>query len=224
MLAQAIIGTAIGESAPVSPIPQGTFYFNDNLNYYNTAGGTTSYPKNVTVQYPDSTSGTTLSCDGNGYQMTPTLGAQTNIFLDFWFYPTRNAQEVLTMTGQAAEGGYTYNMMEIDSSNHVLAGVWTGGSIEYVTSSNTVTLNAWNHAFFYQYNGVIHLQINNGTAAELALVSPLAFPLTAFLSFGGLGGSTMGNSARFSGYVDPLYIWNSSHLSRYNDTKTKYGY
>lgn len=225
MLAQSIIGTAFGAATvrpPGPPTVSGTFYWNDNLNTYYYLGGT--YADSVTqvgVTYADSTTGNTLRYDGTGYEMTPTLGAVDNFWLDIWIYPISNTTGVLTETGQGNEGGYTYNMIEIDGSNYVRAGIWTGYTIDYVTSPNQVTLNAWNHLFFYHYNGVIHLQVNGGTAAEMGGLTRSA-PAASFISVGGLGGSNMGNSARFNGYAEPLYGWNDAHASRYEDTKAKY--
>ena len=224
MLAQAIIGTAFtgGGRLPGPPNNIGTFYVNDSLNgYFYSGGDYADSVKFINVTYPDASSANTLAFDGTGYEMTGSLNSVGNFWLDFWIYPKSNTTEVLTETGQGAEGGYTYNMIEIDGSNYIRAGIWTGATIEYVTSPNPVTLNAWNHLFFYHYDGVIHLQVNGGTAAELGGLTRVG-PDSSYLSIGGIGGSHMGNPARFNGYAEPLYIWTSSHLSRYNDTKTKY--
>lgn len=198
----------------------GYYFFNSNLNYMSTAGGTnTGY---TLYTWPNGDNGNILTFTGNGYQQTPTLGVLNNFWLDFWIYPTSNNISILTETGAPGENlVYYYNMMEINSSGNVLAGVYTG-SIPYVTSSNTVTLNAWNHIYFYHDSGTISLSVNNQTASTLSGITRSG-PGSSYLAFGQSCPSAIVTSNRYQGYVDYIQMWTTSTASSYNARKTTYG-
>lgn len=233
-LAQAIIGTSFysagggGGGGIVTPV--GTYVYNANTNNYYAAynNNNLNYPKSTSYNFSDGTQSNVIEFDGNSYQFTQPLGVNDSFFINLWIYPLSNNRAILAETNSGSEAGalsYYYNMMEIDSSGYVRAGVYNGTPIASVTSPNKVILNAWNHIYFYydrsESSGTIHLEVNGGTAATLSSVNRSG-PGSSHYALG-LGTATqITTSSYFLGYMHNLETHDSLHGSNYNIFKSKY--
>ena len=224
MLAQSIIGTAFySAGGGGNPTPVGDYIFNGTTYSYWAVGGTGA--SNPTIWFPGGSQFATVSFDGNGWQMTQPMGANSSFFINFWMYPTSNNREVMTETNGASPG-YYYNMMEIDSNGYLNAGTWNGGNISSVVTTNKVVLNSWNHVYFYydatESGGTIHLELNGATPAVLNNVTRNG-PDTSYMSFGYTSATSItGASTPYFGYIDAVEIYSSLHGTNYSLTKNKY--
>ena len=234
VLAQAIIGTSFysagggGGGGIVSTVGQ-YVYDSNTYNYYAAYNNTNlTYPKSTSYRFPDETQSNVIEFDGNSYQFTQPLGVNDSFFINLWIYPLSNNRAILAETNSGSEAGsltYYYNMMEIDSSGYVRAGVYNGTPIASVTSPNQVTLNAWNHIYFYydrsESSGTIHLEVNGGTAATQSSVNRSG-PGSSYYALGLGTATSITTSAYFLGYMHNLETHDSLHGSNYEIFKSKY--
>jgi hypothetical protein len=220
VLAQSIIGTAI-VSSPASPLPAGTYTFNGaTLSFPLAFGIDPVYPKLTSYSFPNETQSNTIEITNGSWQLTNSMGALDNFYINFWFYPSSYNRAILSELNGPTPG-YYYNVMEIDSSGYVKAGVYTGAPMAYVTSPNKVIVDAWNHIYFYYNAGTIHLELNGGVAATLGSVSRSG-PDSSYFAFGFDSATNMGSSSPYWGYLDGIAITNYSVSSSYSSTKAKY--
>ena len=223
-LIQSIIASAI-YSVPTGPSAVGTYSFNGTpYSYGHASGSTPNYPANPTIWFPGGQQGGTLEFDGTGWEMTQDMGANDSFFVNLWIYPTLSNREIMSETN-GPNVAYYYNMLEVDGDGYIHAGIYTGVPISSVTSTNKVTLNAWNHIYFYfdasESGGTIHLEVNGGTAATLSGLTRNG-PGTSHFVFGLNSATNMGSATPYSGYVDTVEIYSSLHGSNYEATKDKY--
>jgi hypothetical protein len=246
---QGVIASMGGASAPPPPPPYyGSIFtlepavsaFNGQIGWWSWGGSITAAsavssnpPTRDAYTYPDGEAEYVYTFNGtDNWMISPqltTTGAwpDTSITIDMWFYPTSNGITLLAELDQnsAPNTNYNYNMMEIDSSGYLLAGVYPSG---HVTSPNPVTLNAWNHVyFFHDVQNSLRLELNgnldgthavNGTAS-----SGYSPPGARFFGIGGGGdGTNMGDTAYFQGKIGTVYIYDTIAQSSYNATKDKH--
>lgn len=239
----------MGASAPPPPPPYyGSIFtlepavsaFSGQIGWWSWGGSITAPsvvssnpPTRDAYTYPDGEAEYVYTFNGtDNWMISPqltTTGAwpDGNITVDMWFYPTSYGITLLAELGQntGPNVGYDYNMLEIDSSGYLLATVFPSG---HITSPNTVTLNAWNHVyFFHDVQNSLRLELNgnldgshavNGTAS-----SGYTPPGQRYFGIGGGGnGTNMGNVSYFQGKIGTVYIYDTVAQSSYNATKIKH--
>ena len=203
----------------------GTLSINGQTRDWSTTNATA--PTYAAYTYPDNSSGSVHTLTGTQYVLSEGWGSLTNISVNLWFYPTANNTIIMGELGQSLENsGYHYSMLEINSSNYLKSRTW--GQSGSVTSTGTVTLNAWNHVYFYFNNttNTFSMSLNNETAVTQGSVNKVLSD-TGYSYWGiGLTDSTnMGSSARYQGKFDALVIdSNLAAGSNYDATKAKYGF
>jgi hypothetical protein len=203
----------------------GTLSINGQTRDWSTTNATA--PTYAAYTYPDNSSGSVHTLTGTQYVLSEGWGSTADISFNLWFYPTANNTIIIDELGQPQEnGGYHYTMLEINSSNKLKGRVW--GQSGSVTSTGTVTLNAWNHVYFYFNNttNTFSMSLNNETAVTQGSVNKVLSD-TGYSYWGiGLTDSTnMGSSARYQGKFDALVIdSNLASGSNYDATKAKYGF
>ena len=223
-----ITGTILVTSAAVT-INDTSFAIGGSLMI---AGQTRSWAyTNATVDtygaytYPDETSGSLHTLTGTQYLLSEGWSATSNISFNLWFYPTANDKLIIGELGQAGENsGYHYSVLEIDSTNHLKGRVWQMTAFQAVTSTGTVTLNAWNHAYLYfdTTTSTFSMSLNNETAVTQGSVSR-NIPTLSYWGIGLTDGTNMGSGARYQGKFDGLVIdANIAQGSNYAASKAKY--
>lgn len=220
-LAQAIIGSAI-YSGPVNIYPVGQFNWNGTpSNYSYTSAIDPTNITNISYKFPNNTTANTTSYDGSSYQSTYSLGPITNYWFDFWVYPTAFNRAILTEMDNNTGAGYYYNMLEIDNNGRIYAGVWNGGNITSFVTTDKLTLNAWNHIYFYYNGSTLNVEINGGSTASTSAIIRSG-PGNSFIGVGYYSATSMFTSNQFQGYIETIYASSTSVASRYNSTKSKY--
>ena len=180
--------------------------------------------------YPDETSGSLHTLTGTQYVLSEGWGATSDISFNLWFYPTANDKLIIGELGQAGENsGYHYSVLEIDSTNHLKGRVWimgTGGAAAVVTSTGTVTLNAWNHVWMWYdtTTSTFSMSLNNETyVAQGSVTRTISDTGYSYWGIGLTDGTNMGSGARYQGKFDGLVIdANIAQGSTYTATKAKY--
>ena len=174
--------------------------------------------------YPDETSGSLHTLTGTQYVLSELWGTTATICFNLWFYPTANDKIIIGELGQPLENsGYHYSMLEINSSNKLKGRTW--GQIGAVTSTGSVTLNAWNHVYFYFDNATstFSMSLNNETAVTQGSVSKsLSSSGYSYWGIGLVDATNMGSSARYQGKFADLVIDTTLIGSTYTATKAKY--
>ena len=189
--------------------------------YARPSGG--SDPALQSFLMPDgSTTKDLLVFSGTNYISTAGNSAPAFSF-NIWFYPTANNIALMAEQGGPVENTvYYYNMLEINSSNGINAGIWNSGeNISTITFSDTVTLNAWNHLYFYYGSGEAGIELNGGTRATTTLVRNN--PTTSYFTFGSSIATYMSTNARFQGRLGDVNITSSVSGSNFVSTKAVYG-
>jgi hypothetical protein len=174
--------------------------------------------------YPDESSGSLHTLTGTQYVLSELWGTTATICFNLWFYPTANNTIIMGELGQPLENsGYHYSMLEISSSNYLKSRTW--GQIGSVTSTGTVTLNAWNHVYFYFNNttSTFSMSLNNETAVTQGSVNKvLSDTGYSYWGIGLVDATNMGSSARYQGKFADLVINTTIIGSTYEATKAKY--
>ena len=174
--------------------------------------------------YPDGTSGSLHTLTGSEFLMSGDIGNNTVLNINLWFYPTANNVVIMGELGQPSENNnWHYSMLDIDSTNHLRGRLWelVGG----VTSTGTVTLNAWNHAYLY-YNsvtGYVGMSLNNETAVTTNTGSRnLPDSGHTYLGIGLIDDQNLSSNARYQGKFAAPVIDTTLTGSNYTSTKAKY--
>jgi hypothetical protein len=188
--------------------------------YARPSGG--SDPALQSFLMPDgSTTKDLLVFSGTNYISTAGNSAPAFSF-NIWFYPTANNIALMAEQGGPVENTvYYYNMLEINSSNRINAGVWNGDNISTITFLDTVNLNAWNHLYFYYASGEAGIELNGGTRATTTTVRNN--PTTSYFTFGSNLNTYMSTNARFQGRLGDVNITSSNSGSNFVSTKAVYG-
>ena len=204
---------AIGGSLMIGASTRSWAYTNATVNTYGA------------YTYPDGTSGSLHTLTGTQYVLSEGWGATSDISFNLWFYPTANDKLIIGELGQAGENsGYHYSVLEIDSTNHLKGRVWQMTAFQAVTSTGTVTLNAWNHVWMWYdtTTSTFSMSLNNETYVAQGSVSR-NIPTSSYWGIGLTDGTNMGSGARYQGKFDGLVIdANIAQGSTYTATKAKY--
>jgi hypothetical protein len=173
--------------------------------------------------YPDESSGSLHTLTGSQYLMSGNIGNNTVLNINLWFYPTANNLVIMGETGQPAEDStWHYSMLDIDNTNHLRGRLW---QFVGATSTGTVTLNAWNHAYLYYNNvtGYVGLSLNNETAVTINTgARNLSDTSETYLGIGVLDNQNMSSSTRYQGKFADLVIDTTLTGSNYTSTKAKF--
>jgi hypothetical protein len=142
-----------------------------------------------------------LALDGTGdyasIQSTIDFGFGTGDFtIDGWFYKTASLSQILIDTRTTS----TQNSIMVQSNSANNLRLFVNG-VFVLTSSNTHTLNAWNHLAISRVSGVTRFFIN-GVVSTNTYVDTTDYGTTKPLV---LGASFVGLTS-FSGYIDDLRI------------------
>ena len=204
--------------------PAGSYVWNGTPSTHLYAGGIT--PSSISYSFPDTSRSNVLNFTSGGWVESGSLGTFNEYYLDFWFWPTAANIAIFSETTAAGieNAGYHYNTIEIQSDGKVNAGIWVN-PITYVTSNNPVTLNAWNHIYFYYSAGTIHLELNgSGDQVALSGITPERPGQDSYFGIGMYDITNITTSNRYQGFMDTWYGGTTVQSSRYTSTKAKYGY
>lgn len=217
MLAQSIIGSSFYVATGATPT--GSYLFN---------GATTSYyyasasPALTPYNFPNNTTSNVINYNSYMYQSTRSFGTVGNFWINMWIYPTSSNIAIMTETDNTTSPGYYYNMLEIDASSYIRAGVWNGGTITSITSNDKIIVNAWNHIYFYFKDGLLSVEVNGGTPATQSGVTRSG-PTSSYFLFGYSSDTAMATSNTYIGYTEnSVEFWTTEHGSNYNIFKSKY--
>jgi hypothetical protein len=230
-LIASISGTAGGGGPP--PDTNHTFgYYVNPPNWVAFGGlqssGTTSATVNASYTFPDNSTGSVLEFTGNEYYLSPNLGIGgawangTAMAVNIWFYPTANGIQIISECDRQDFSSYHYSMLEINSSGNVLAKFWPA---PFITSDNTVNLNAWNHIYFAtDWQGGKYFALNNTTTNWQEYTTRQGPGTTSEYFIIGLSDPTnMGNSNRFQGKIGYIEISDYTAPSAYDTYKARFG-
>lgn len=141
------------------------------LNTYSTFSNPA--PAWNTITYEDNTTGHTYDFTGTQWMASSALQdtGKINTWLnntasiDMWFYPTSNNVSIISLTNTVNTiSGYHATLLEINSIGNLVGRWWPHGSDPSkppgLTSSNAVTLNAWNHAYLRIDQGLLFMSLN----------------------------------------------------------------
>ena len=173
--------------------------------------------------YPNESSGSLHTLTGSQYLISGNIGNNTVLNINLWFYPTANNLIIMGEMGQPAENStWHYSMLDIDNTNHLRGRLW---EFVGVTSTGTVTLNAWNHAYLY-YNSVndsIGLSLNNETAVTTDTGDRhLSDTSETYLGIGIVDNQNMSSSTRYQVKFADLVIDTTLTGSNYTASNAKY--
>lgn len=244
---QGLIASISGASTPPPPPPPTNadfFWAGDNDlwialgSFYAPNLLSNPAPDNPNYTYPDgSYTGKTRNFTGTEWMISPNLGIggawQNNanaITVDLWFYPTANGVQIMSEMDRQDNTftGYHYSILEIDSSGYVKAKFWQSGpelSHQIITSSNTVSLNQWNHVYFTEDTQGGHTFELNGVGTGLQ--NPVYFrqgpgPLNEYFSIGLADPTKMVSTGAFQGKVGYVNIRDYVAPSTYSNTVSKF--
>jgi hypothetical protein len=191
-------------------------------SYTRPSGGTD--PVLTSLLMPNSSTKNVHVFSGTNYISTQGHNV-ASFYFNIWFYPTINNVGLMSEQGGPVENTvYYYNALEIGLSGNINASVWTGTSATTIVSSGSVTLNAWNHLYFYYINGSTQMGVSLNNATIQTTTVTRDGPVTSYFTFGANCATYITSNARFAGKLGD--VTGSSYISgsTYNDTKTVYGY
>lgn len=250
---QAIIATiGGGSSGPPPPVTLDAGFFGDDTNrglagqngwwivngaVYNYSTFSSNLAWNTFTYKDGSYTGHTYDFTNGDYMISPSLSvngtwASNTISINFWFYPTASGVQLMSELGQNTGGpnpgenspwdwGFHYSMLEITSMGNVKAKFWDGVPI---TSTNTVTLNQWNHIYFAEDSQGGHtFELNGIPTTGNPTYTRSKPPSLEYFSIGGVDGvSYMDNTGGFVGKIGWLEIHDYPAGSTYLNTKAKF--
>jgi hypothetical protein len=190
-------------------------------SYIRPSGGTD--PVLTSILMPNSSTKNVHVFSGTNYISTQGHGI-ASFYFNIWFYPTSNHVGLMAEQGGPVENTvYYYNALEIGLSGNINASVWNGANATTIVSSGSVTLNSWNHLYFYYNNLSTELGVSLNNATLQTTTVTRSGPGTSYFTFGANCATYMTSNARFQGKLGD--VTGSSYISgsSYNDTKTVYG-
>lgn len=236
---QGLIQSIVGASGGTAPVTNSS-YFGQQWLYVGTASSPTIAPtgsynlvaSSATsdfVTFADGSTGYVSGFDGTKSYTTANLNAAslmtdtTDIAIDLWIYPTVHGVQVLNEWGQTSLLGWHATVIEINTNDTVSGRLWDGGTL---TSTDTVTLNAWNHIYLCYSNSTLTLRVNNGTAVTLSTYSRTSNYFAGGPVYWNVGvydnATNLGNSSGFQGQLGELRINNWAAPSNYWSGAKKY--
>ena len=174
--------------------------------------------------YPSGTSESLHTLTGSQYLLSNDVGNNVTLNINLWFYPTANNLVIMSELGQPVENSdWHYSMLDIDDTNHLRGRLWE--FVDGVTSTGTVTLNAWNHTYLY-YNtstGYVGMSLNNETAVTINTgTRHLADLGHTYFGIGLIDDQNVSSNARYQGKFSDLSIETTLTGSTYSTTLSKY--
>lgn len=209
--------------------PQGQYIYNNGFGAWGAVGvypdGPTYFPA---YQLPDTTTEPVWEFDGvDQYMYTSTVPSPTltAITIEFYFKPLSSGKQLMGLQDSYTENsGYHAVALEINSNNTVNAGLWNGLSITSVTSSGTISPNAWNHIYLCHTGTQMRFQLNGGTLHTSNFTWAAPTPLA--LAFGTIDTATSmnpSNNARYQGAIANLVYWPSVQANNIEASRSRYG-
>ena len=223
---QVVFGTTFNgtPAPPPPPTPDGTYYYNDNATSWGFAGVGQNKPLyNANFYFPDNVTIAPV-WDFNGSNQLMTTQAYSGIsqlYLNLWFYPTATGRIVMTIQDSFNENtGYHHAALEINANQTISGGFWSGSGIETMTTTNSVTLNSWNHVYLRHNGTQALLQLNDG--ASVTVTHSWAPPTALVMGFGTLSVSNSGNNARYQVLTAEFRANTSNTANNYDATRSIY--
>lgn len=221
-----ILALMAGGSSPPPPGVQGVFVLNGTETPWSVQGPSPlapTYAVNVPFGSTDST-GTYHAFEGNSWLQTPLMTGYGSILcINLWFYPTIANMIIMTMQGSQTENtGYTASLLEINSSNQLVAGFWNQHFTGGLTTSETVNTNTWNHVYLYNDGVNTVMQLNGGAIYSTPHAWTTPDPLPLVLGAGTISVTNFGTSNRFQGRLGQLWVDYAVVPSTYAATKSQY--
>lgn len=203
----------------------GTLMINAQTRSWATTNATS--PTYGAYTYPDETSGSLHTLTGTQYVLSEGWGVTSTLNFNLWFYPTANNTIIIGELGQPEENSsWHLSMLEIDSSNKLKGRVWQTMPAQAVTSTGSVTLNAWNHVHFYYDTATTTFGMSLNNETPVTQNSGISRQVSdSGYSYWGIGltdSQNMGSSARYQGKFADLVIDTTLIGSTYTATKAKY--
>lgn len=217
---QILLASTGGGGTP-PPTPDGTYYLNGSQFGWAFVGPDQNKPTyDGGFQFPDGGTNQTWTFYGNEYMSTAeTSGTPTAVYLNLWFYPTYNGCILMTNQNTLQESlSYHCSVLEITGNGSVVGRFWPNGGI---TTSERVSLNAWNHVYLAHDGTQTILRLNNGT--ENTATNSWDKPNPIVFSPGGFSVTNTGWGVRYQGKIADFYVnYDTTPGSNYDSTKSKY--
>lgn len=207
-----------------TPQNLGYYLYNDgNLDW---AGFSDPVPLfNDTYQFPNGWNGQQWTFNGTTQYMHTQLGTELQqVYLNIWFYPTALGTILMTVQDSLTENsGYTHSAIEIKLDATVQAGLWNGGSITSITTTEKVMLNAWNHIYLKHDGTTMTVELNGSVSYTQTF--NWGYPSgNCVFGFGTYSGTRMNAYSRYNGRMADFAINSTNTASNYDSLKNKYQY
>ena len=187
-------------------------------------------PANPAYIYPDgSYTGKTRNFTGSEWMVSMNLAGYANawatntIGINLWFWPTANNVQLMSELDQPNDSlfNYHYSVLEISSTGNIKARFWQGSPPgQIITSTNTVTLNQWNHIYFAEdINGNHIFELNGvGTTGLPTYLRATPGAVSEYFSIGLSDTASIVTTGRFQGKIGYLTIADYVNGSTYSAT------
>lgn len=214
------------EAAPPPPppeTPQGTYLFQGSTANWAAVGTSPTSPDYTSsYAFPDGSTGQAWTFNGTGDWMTTQQSGQlTAMSMNIWFYPEVLGTQFMTIQDSYTENsGYTHTAVDINSDSTISAGLWNGGGVASVTTSNKVVMNEWNHLYIAHTGSQLRVRLNGGT--QITSNFAWSYPGNFVAGIGTYSITNISQTARFCGKIAEVSLRSSVVASNYESTKSKY--
>lgn len=189
-----------------------------------------------TITYANGTSGHTYDFNGTQWMSSSALQdtSKANTWLnnaasiDMWFYPTANDVQIMSESSNTdVVSGYHATILEINSSGNLVGRFWPFGSgpgqPPALTSSNTVTLNAWNHVYMRIDQGTLYMSLNDIGQYSLSATTYIGPGASSTYFIIGLAdGTRVASDNPFQGKIGKITIRDDAGGTSYSTDRSKY--
>lgn len=134
-----------------------------------------------------------------------------NFTVEFWMYPTAFATYKSIIGGVVNPANATSWEILLNASGNLL--IYSGGAFK-VTSSNTLTLNAWNHVAMVRSGSTVKIYIGGTASTNTWTLTTESFTDAQMQ----IGSNYAFNSQYYTGYIDDLRI--TRGIARYTTNFT----
>jgi hypothetical protein len=135
----------------------------------------------------------------------------TNDFtVETWIYPTGTGSGTITIASIVGgnQSSASYWNLYFNTSTNVIS--WYGNDAVLRSTSNTVSLNTWNHVAVSRTSGVLKIFINGVQGYSASVATSYSLPTNgARIAFDGPDGVSTGNKY-FLGYISNLRVVNGT--------------
>ena len=225
-----IIQSVMGTSLTISgggggPSPDGTYFNTVVMLPWGSVGINGNKPVYTAAYALPDTLNTDQVWEFNGADqlMTTDLNFSfTQLYINFWFYPTAVGCSIMTIQGQLQENtNFHHTALEMNIDGTVTGGFWNGASLSSMTTVNTVNVNAWNHIYMRHNSTQALIQLNGNAGVTSTHVWDMQTnPLV--IGFGTTSITNAGNPGRFQGFLSNVRISSTSMASNYDLTRSRY--